>query len=98
MPGAADRLKGDIIDPHLADVGIAGNPEVEGQRGSLGLGREDLLDLRPAADGTHAFFEAPVLEHPPRGWRVFVLRDPDTALPLSPGGDQVPELKAHLGA
>src|SRR5262245_55853653 len=98
MPGAADRLEGDVIDPHLADVGIAGDPEVECERGRLRLGREDLLDLRPAADGTQAFFEAPALEHPPRGRCVLVLRDPDSALPLGPGGDQIPELKAHLGA
>src|SRR3954465_14671292 len=47
----ADRLEAHVVDPHLADAGLADDPEVEGHRGGLALGADDLLDLRPAADG-----------------------------------------------
>src|SRR5207248_9704788 len=58
----SDRLEADVVDPHLADVGVTGDAEVQGQRGRLGLGGEDLLDLGPAADDLQAFVEAAALE------------------------------------
>src|SRR5262249_20586205 len=91
-----DGLEGDVVDPELADVG-ADDPEVQGQRGRVGLGAEGPLDVDPAADDGEALLLAAVGQDLPGRRGVLVLRDPGAALALGPGGDQVPVAQAHPG-
>ena len=63
----------------------------------FGLGLDDSLVLGPAANRLQSFLEASLMERPPGDRRVLVLRDPNAALALGPGGDQIPESQSHLG-
>ena len=53
--------------------------------------------LGPAADRLQTFLEASLMELAPGDRCVFVLRDPNAALALGSGGDQIPESQSHLG-
>ena len=63
-----ERFQAHVINPHLADIGLTDDPEIEGDRGCLALGADDALNFGPAADGFQVLLETAPGEDCARRW------------------------------
>ena len=64
--GTSDWLKANVVNPHLADIGLEHNPKVESHCRRLGLRTDDSVHLCPAADSFQNLFETRLRKGPAR--------------------------------